>query len=546
MTLLTSLAVLTLAARVATAEPAAADRSESPSPGRQVRIVNPYAGVEWDKVEFLHSFSHEHGQNPQVFWDMGFRHLPLSNYYPSRPLYPLPDAFLRKHPDALGSPNAEQHSTTDSGVHFCSLGSFYTVGYGLTPRIKPNTAPIEHVFSGLNVFDAKESPWQGVYRLDLRIDSQAGANQEAAVSLTIEGATQVSHKTFAPLGDGLVRGQRLTAKSPESRYLRGDANKVRVRLEFDPATTRITRFRLMQGANRPWRDAFRAALDGTRKDAAGQPVEGLLFPDGGGLTINHPGGPAARILEMLDFDPRVLGIEVWNQHERFGGPEMRFYRLWDDALRAGRPCFGFFVKDHVLRGCGRNVLLVSGSSKLTRLQREHEALRAYREGRFFGLLGAVTADEAGQAVNPYDNTAFRFTRIAVRENPAREPAGVEASVAGADRSKRPNTQIRFVTDAGIAQIAGGDQAYFAFPRDASGRIRCRYVRVEAFAYPSTHLGGRPLTAEVLSTMNVHEISRIHDRLGDIMPGVLDPPGQTPIPLVDMLFSQPILVRDRPK
>jgi hypothetical protein len=506
-----------------------------------VRIVNPYAQVPWERVEYLHSFSHQHGGDPQVFWDMGFGHLPISNYYPSRPFYPLPEAFLKKHPDALGAPNAEQHSTTDSGFHFCSLGSFYTVGYGQTPRIPKHTAPIEHVFSGLNVFDAQRSPWLGVYRLDLRMASAPGSNQRPAVALTIEGAVELNRKTFALQGDGLVHARRLTEKSPEAMYLRTTSDAVRVRLDFDPATTQITRFRMMQGTNRPWRDAFRAALDGTRKDAAGRPIEGLLYPDGGGITINHPQSSLKLVLEALDFDPRVLGIEVWNQHRGFGGPQAGFYRLWDEVLRAGRPCFGFFVKDHMFFGRGRNVLLMAEPATAGRQEREHAALRTYREGRFFGLVGALAVDQAGRVTAPYDHTAFRFTRIAVQETAAHEPAGVEVAVTGADRSKRPQTQIRFVTEAGVAQVANGERAYFAFPRDAAGAIRCRYVRVEAFAYPRTHLGGQPLTTAAFTALTVHDISRLHDRTGPFPTSHLDPSGQAPLAIVDMLFSQPIRI-----
>lgn len=134
----------------------------------QAQMVNPYAGIDWENVRPLHSFSHQHGSDPRVFWNMGFGHLPISNYYPSRPFYPLPGAFLKKHPEALGAPNAEQHSTIDSGMHFCAIGSLYTVGYGQTRRFKAGQAPIEHVFSGLNVFEGDKSPWLGVYRLDLR------------------------------------------------------------------------------------------------------------------------------------------------------------------------------------------------------------------------------------------------------------------------------------------------------------------------------------------------------------------------------------------
>jgi len=328
-------------------------------------------------------------------------------------------------------------------------------------------------------------------------------------------------------------------------YLKTTAADVRVRLEFDPASTRIARFRLMQGTNRPWKDAFRAALDGTGKDSAGRPVEGLLFPDGGGITINHPGRSLKPLLETLDFDPRVLGIEVWNQHEGFGGTEMRFYRLWDEALRSGRQCLGFFVKDHVFFGRGRNVLLVSHSATASPREREHEALRAYRDGRFFGLLGALKTDESGRPVSPCDKSEFRFTRIAVKHNGNRQPIGIEVSVDGADRTKRPNTQIRFITDAGAAKIVDDASAVFEFPRDASGLAACRFVRVEAFAYPNTHLGGRPLTPEAFTAMNVHEISRLHDRLGPFTMSDFDPSGTAPISIVDMIFSQPILLRKEP-
>lgn len=189
------------------------------------------------------------------------------------------------------------------------------------------------------------------------------------------------------------------------------------------------------------------------------------------------------------------------------------------------------------------MLLVSGISTRTRQQREHEALLAYREGRFFGLVAALATDKSGAIVAPYDRSDFRFTRIAVREDPAGQAAGVEVSVDGADPSRRPNTQIRFVTDSGVARVADGKQAYYAFPRDPSGVILCRYVRIEAFAYPNTHLGGKPLTAKELSAMNVYEISRIHDRLGHVELTKLERLGQSPIPTVDMLFSQPILIRE---
>ncbi|MFA7174909.1 MAG: hypothetical protein WC340_16155 [Kiritimatiellia bacterium] len=510
-------------------------------------IENPYADVAWDKAKYLHSLSHQHGHDPQIFWDMGYRHLPLSNYYPSKPFYPLPDAFVHKHPDAIGCPNAEQHGMTDLGIHFNALGSLYTTGYGYTPRIKAGAAPVEHVFDGLTVFNQQHGPWRGIYRLDLEFASIDGKETQAKISLTVEGAIRVDQRTFAKLDDGLVRDLPLTRKSAKSFCLKAHSNSMRVKIDFDPAATKITKFRLMQGTNRPWRDTFQAALDGKLKDAQGNLIEGLLYPDGGGITINHPTCSLEDMLTLLDFDERVLGIEVWNHRRSFGissaRPDaMSFYNLWDDVLRTGRRCFGFFVKDHFQYGRGRNVLLVSDGLALTAEEREHEALRTYRQGRFFGLVGAMSVDAAGKVVAPYDNSAFRFTRIAVRQNKDGVPSGVEVAVGGADKTKRPNLQIRFVTDQGIAHIENNDKAFFVFPRGQDGRILCKYVRAEAFAYPNTHLGGKHLTQEAFSVMNVFQIAQLHDRVGDLSPTWIYTKDQAPIGIVDMLFSQSILVR----
>ena len=512
------------------------------------RVESPYADVQWDKTEYLHSFSHQHGHNPQVLWDMGYRHLPLSNYYPSKPFYPLPEAFSSEHPDAIGGPNAEQHSVIDMGIHFNVLGSLYATGYGHTPRIQAGTAPVEYVFEGLTVSDSQKNPGSSVYRLDLGFAPTDGAEPKVSASLTVEGAIRVEWGTFARVDDGMMQDFPLTDQSPQSFYLKAQSDRIRVKIDFDPVLTKIARFRMMQGVNRPWRDAFRSGLDGKRKDAQGNPVEGLLYPDAGGITINHPNCGLESMLTMLDFDDRVLGHEIWNHRRLFGASAtqkdaMGFYNLWDDVLRTGRRCFGFFVKDHYLYGRGRNVLLVPDMSELTAEEREREALLAYRQGRFFGLIGAMSVDASGKVVPPYDNSAFRFTRIAVRQDQGGVPSGLEVVVGGADQAQRPNTQIRFVTDQGVVSVANSDTAFFAFPRGADGSLLCRYVRAEAFAYPDTHLGGEPLTQEAFSTMNVSQIVKLHDTVGDISRHDISPKGQEPIGIVDMLFSQPILIRE---
>lgn len=514
-------------------------------------VLNPYAAVDWESVEYIHSFTHQHLAIARLedAWTMGYRHLPISNYYPSKPLYPLPADFLAKHPEALGGPNGEQHSLTDSSIHFNVVGSHYTTGYGETPRVDRGKSPMEHAFKNLNIFDPNHEPWRGYYRLDLNYVAVDSAKASPALRMTVDGAVQIAYKDFQPTaGGGVIDRRELDEKSPRSILLRTGKDTITVRVEFDPAITKITQFRLMQGIHRPWQDAFRAALDGTLKDSAGNPIEGMLFADGGGITINHPTVNAPYLCKLLDFDPRVLGIEVWNQHEFFGGTTMDkavlhpFYTRWDEVLRTGRRCWGFFVKDHCLYGRGRNVLLMTPGGSVA--EREQRAMRAYREGLFFGSIGAMTLNEAGKAVQPYDYSEFRFTALRLREQ-AGKPHGVEVSVTGANATLRPNTQIRFVTDSGVAQVSDSSSAYFTLPLTTDGLPQCKYVRIEAFAYPTTLANGTPISAAKFTELDVFQIATLHNTRSQdsgmvhmyeaLREGV-------PMGIADMIFSQAIMFK----
>lgn len=108
----------------------------------------------------------------------------------------------------------------------------------------------------------------------------------------------------------------------------------------------------------------------------------LLFNDGGGLTINHPTWSNLsmdNIFDILDYSPYVLGIEAFNTDA------VHDEEYWDNVLITGRRAWGFFVPDHKHKTkpngdwLGRNILLVSELS-------EHECLKAYREGRFYGSM----------------------------------------------------------------------------------------------------------------------------------------------------------------
>ena len=107
--------------------------------------------------------------------------------------------------------------------------------------------------------------------------------------------------------------------------------------------------------------------------------------DGGGVTINHPAWSRLKydhMMELLDHDPRVLGIEVYNQgcvkSEMYPWSKAYCEDYWDYALGLGRQCFGFFVPDWSVTE-GTNVLIVKEKTV-------HECLKAYRQGNWFGAI----------------------------------------------------------------------------------------------------------------------------------------------------------------
>lgn len=137
--------------------------------------------------------------------------------------------------------------------------------------------------------------------------------------------------------------------------------------------------------------SFRVMVDKT--------IENLLYPDGGGVTINHPvwshsensGFTANVIMNILDYSPYVLGQEVIE----CGKMENDARAYWDAVLITGRRSWGFFVPDHHNETqdnwIGRNILLVPEFT-------EHDCLKAYRNGEFYGRMG---------------NTNLAFTNISV-------------------------------------------------------------------------------------------------------------------------------------
>lgn len=131
------------------------------------------------------------------------------------------------------------------------------------------------------------------------------------------------------------------------------------------------------------------------EDIIPQIFSALQYSDAGGLTVNHPIWTSLKTEEveyLLDFDDRVLGMEIFNASSTFGNSQgqgadptdmPRQLAMWDDILYTGRRCWGFCVADHWGEYSedwqGRNVLLVSSLT-------EYNCLKAYRDGKFYGRL----------------------------------------------------------------------------------------------------------------------------------------------------------------
>ena len=184
--------------------------------------------------------------------------------------------------------------------------------------------------------------------------------------------------------------------------------------------------------------------------AVSRMVDGMIFPDGGGVTINHPAWSHLKdeiIWDLLDYDPRVLGIEVYNMckpSKNYPWSRSNCEDYWDRALSTGRQCFGFFVPDWGLQE-GVNVLLVPEKSV-------HACLQAYRRGNWYGAI-------KGRKI-------LRFTSILF------DGANLQVTL-----DKPAHLQV--ITKRGVTAWGNGNKISFSVA--ASDREKYGYLRVRAYA-----------------------------------------------------------------
>lgn len=384
---------------------------------------NPYAGVDWEAVRRVPSASHMHLVNQGHLsnaYRHGIRHFPISNYYPSVPYRAdtrLSDFRLRQWWPARRE------------------------GTRIEPPIDWNTI--------VDWQDELEEPYSSQLPFQETEPTYTAIPDDAILSSNAE------HHGFSNSNAHIC--------SPGSSFASGTFD---VHNHFH-----LNRHGFPVGFGGTWQEAFEGM------------IEGLDYPDGGGITVNHPTWFSRfsddQVFDFLDFDDRVLGIEIYNDYSWKRDwsqtpdykvpdePEQGFsLAMWDRILQTGRRCWGFCVPDHSAAGNGnwrgRCVLLVPERT-------EHACLKAYRDGRFYGcLLGEgphLTRFEANE------------TTVTVGLS---EPA-----------------EIRFVADGVcVSQATGSRATWEVSQRD--GLPATGYVRVEVahengerlFLQPVQYAGGR--------------------------------------------------------
>lgn len=353
------------------------------------RNRNPYANVDWANCKRFTGDTHVHCTEMKFYERLmrtGVDFVTISNYYPSAPYWPL--------------------AKMTRNYYRCHHEHGLMMGHNaMTDLYSPvvNGTFVPGPFDWNKILDGWKDEIEEEYRSRLPF---------------VEGGP-----LFPPLPAGTVEAPNAehhgVTDAPGETHISGFGS-------FCATGTFDVRnyFHTFQhgfgcGSGMKWRDLFDAIL------------AKLQYPDGGGVIINHPTWSHMKrelLLDMLDHDPRVLGIEALN------GDCLRTETgwaldYWDYALSTGRQCFGFFATDHLVREPqpGRIKVLASEATA-------EAALRACRRGEFYGAF-------LGNGV--------QFTRIAAADGKL------------AAETDRP-AKWQFISNRGVVREAEGTAAECAF------------------------------------------------------------------------------------
>ena len=359
------------------------------------RNRRPYADIDWSRCQQIHTTTHGHCQSDErlkVYLERGFGFLTLSNYYPSTPYCPARSMRIGQFRVRQDHPIMVKGKRTEGPFDWNAILE------GWKDKLPPETAK--------------------------RLPFKIGGPMFPSFPEGMLEAPNAEHAGFT--------GERTTGVhlcSPGSTFSSGmfDAHNV-----FQMATHGYC-----PRCGEPWN----VAID--------RMIAGLIYPDGGGVTINHPSWSRLDkgfLLQMLDHDPRVLGIETYNFSAGRKNPKRPWARSWseewwDHALSTGRQCFGFSVSDWGYTK-GLNILLVPERTV-------HACLKAYRDGNFYGAV-------IGRGALTFKRIAFDGRQL----------------LADTDKPAR----FEVISKQGV--VGKGEGTSFAFDRPTGDHV---YLRLKAYA-----------------------------------------------------------------
>ena len=291
------------------------------------RNRRPYSGVDWKSAHQINGTTHihQHADVLDVVRERNIGFLTLSNYYPSAPVCPLSECTFPRGTPVSDWPVMVNGKRVPGPFDWNKIVSQWEKEI---PE-KDKKAVSAYPFKARKAYH----PWQ--------------------IPKGLLEAPNAEHHGFL-FEDGSPVGN-LHICSPGSAFASGT---------FDAGNLKKT---VSHGYCFASGEFWGTAID--------RMIDALVCPDGGGVTINHPSWTRIGrefLLKLIDWDPRVLGIEVLENSRNSE-------HYWDWVLSTGRQCFGFFVPDHGLhkKDFGVCVLVVP--------ERTVEAcLKAYRNGDFYG------------------------------------------------------------------------------------------------------------------------------------------------------------------
>ena len=376
----------------------AASPGEGRGAGAPPRNRHPYKDVDWTTALQIRGTTHMHCKTQQdldvILKRIEF--LTLSNYYPSAPWYPLSkmtENYYRLHHDF---PVMVARKRVEGPFDWNKIVGRWIKD--LPPELQ------------------KEYPFK-----------EGGKIFGQLPEGVLEAPNAEHHNFFYENGKRIAR---LHMNSPGSLFASGT---------FDQWERRRFQTGVRGGYDFGSGELWSTAID--------RMLAGLIYPDGGGVTINHPVWSSYDrpfILKILDHDPRVLGMEVIEG----GGVNGETY--WDWVLATGRQCFGFFVPDHSIRRpdgtFGVNVLVTPERSV-------HACLKAYREGNFYG---------AKRGLNELKFTRISFNGTTV-EAQTDKPARLEVITGLGKVKSAKGTSVKWTME-GQSNWSGPRQDAHVFAR----------------------------------------------------------------------------------